>query len=96
VLVPTIAGHSEPRFIEVKPEPRTKLRRTNDWLFIKIQRERRGGGKVPFTEEQLAAHGRRTDGRGISEEDDPERAYERTPPARFGLPTKSAYRPSAW
>ena len=33
---------------------RAKLRRTNDRLFIEIPRER-GGSRVPFTEEQLAA-----------------------------------------
>lgn len=53
-LAREIAARSEPRFIEIKPEPRTKLRRTNNWLFIEIPRER-GGGEVPFTEEQLAA-----------------------------------------
>jgi hypothetical protein len=49
-----IAARIKPLFIEIKPEPRTKLRRTNDWLFIEIRREH-GGGKVPYTEEQLAA-----------------------------------------
>jgi hypothetical protein len=49
-----IAARSEARFIDIKPEPRTKLRRTNNWLFIEIPRER-GGGKVHYTEEQLTA-----------------------------------------
>ena len=53
-LARQIAARSEPRFIEIKPEPRTRLRRTNDWLFIEIPRER-GGGKVHYTEEQLTA-----------------------------------------
>jgi hypothetical protein len=53
-LAREIAARTKPRFIEIKPEPRSKLRRTNDWLFIEIRRER-GGGKVHFTEEQLAA-----------------------------------------
>jgi hypothetical protein len=53
-LAREIAARSEPRFIEIKPEPRTKLRRTNDWLFIEIARER-GGNKVHYTEEQLTA-----------------------------------------
>jgi hypothetical protein len=53
-LAREIAARSEPRFIEIKPEPRTRLRRTNDWLFVEIPRER-GGGRVPFTEEQLTA-----------------------------------------
>jgi hypothetical protein len=44
-LAHEIATRTKPRFIEIKPELRTKLRRTNDWLFIEI---RRGGGKVPF------------------------------------------------
>lgn len=53
-LAREMAVRSEPRFVEIKPEPRTKLRRTNNWLFVEIPRER-GGSKVPFTEEQLAA-----------------------------------------
>jgi hypothetical protein len=53
-LAREIAARSKPRFIEIEPERRTKLRRTNDWLFIDIERER-GGGRVPFTEEQLEA-----------------------------------------
>ena len=52
-LAREIAARTEPRFIETKAEPRTKLRRTNDWLFIEIQRER-GGGKAPFTEAKLS------------------------------------------
>ena len=53
-LAREIAARSEPSFIEIKPEPRTRLRRTNDWLFVEIPREC-GGGRVPFTEEQLTA-----------------------------------------
>jgi hypothetical protein len=53
-LAREIAARSEPRFIEIKPEPRTRLRRTNDWLFVEIPREC-GGGRRPFTEEQLTA-----------------------------------------
>ena len=53
-LAREIAARTEPRFIEIEPEQRTKLRRTNDWLFIEIPPER-GGGRVPFTEEQLTA-----------------------------------------
>jgi hypothetical protein len=53
-LAREVAARTEPRFVEIEPERRTKLRRTNDWLFIEIQRER-GGGRVPFTEEQLTA-----------------------------------------
>jgi len=53
-LAREIAARTKPRFIEIEPERRTKLRRTNDWLFIDIERER-GGGRVPFTEEQLEA-----------------------------------------
>ena len=54
-LAREIAARTEPRFIEIKPERRSsKLRRTNDWTFIEIPRER-GGGRVPFTEEQLEA-----------------------------------------
>jgi hypothetical protein len=53
-LAREIAAGTEPRFIEIKPERRTKLRRTNNWLFIEIPRER-GGGRVPFTEEELTA-----------------------------------------
>jgi hypothetical protein len=39
------AARTKPRFIEIKSERRTKLRRTNDWLFIEIPRERGGGTK---------------------------------------------------
>jgi hypothetical protein len=53
-LAREIAARTEPRFIEIEPEPRTGLRRTNNRDFIDILRER-GGGRVPFTEEQLAA-----------------------------------------
>ena len=53
-LAREIAARTEPRFIEIKPERRTKLRRTNNWLFIEIPRER-GGRRVPFTEEELTA-----------------------------------------
>jgi hypothetical protein len=42
-LAREIAARTKPRFIEIKPEPRTKLRRTNDWLFITIPRERGAG-----------------------------------------------------
>ena len=53
-LAREIAARTEPRFIEIKPEPRTRLRRTNNRDFIEIPRER-GGGRVPFTEEELRA-----------------------------------------
>jgi hypothetical protein len=53
-LAREIAARTEPRFIEIKPERRSKLRRTNNLVFIEIPRER-GGGRVPFTEEQLTA-----------------------------------------
>ena len=53
-LAREIAARTEPRFIEIEPERRTTLRRTNNWLFIDTPRER-GGGRVPFTEEQLEA-----------------------------------------
>jgi hypothetical protein len=52
-------------FIEIKPGPRTKLRRTNDWLFIEI-----GGGRVPLTEEQLTAW--QVDGGAIAPQANPE------------------------
>ena len=50
-LARAIAARTEPRFIE--PEPRRKLRRTNNLDLIEIPRER--GGRVHFTEEQLDA-----------------------------------------
>ena len=49
-LAREIAARTEPRFIEIKPEPRRKLRAT----FIEIPRQR-GGGRVPFTEAELTA-----------------------------------------
>jgi hypothetical protein len=53
-LAREIAARTEPRFIDIKQERRSKLRRTNNRDSIDIPRER-GGGRVPFTEEQLAA-----------------------------------------
>jgi hypothetical protein len=57
-LAREIAVRSEPGFIDIKldikPEPSTKLRRTNSLAFIEIPRER-GGGRASFTEEQLTA-----------------------------------------
>ena len=49
-LAREIAARTEPRFIEIKPEPRRKVRAT----FIEIPRQR-GGGRVPFTEAELTA-----------------------------------------
>ena len=49
-LAREIAARTEPRFIEIKPEPRRKLRPT----FIEIPLQR-GGGRVPFTEAELTA-----------------------------------------
>jgi hypothetical protein len=46
------AARTESRFIEIKPEPRRGVRMSA--TFIEIPRKR-GGGRVPFTEEQLAA-----------------------------------------
>ena len=51
-LAREIAVRTEPRFIEIKPEPRRRVRMSA--TFIEIPRQR-GGGRVPFTEEQLAA-----------------------------------------
>ena len=47
-LAREIAARTEPRFIEIKPEPRRKA------TFIEIPRQR-GGGRVPFTEAELTA-----------------------------------------
>ena len=47
-LAREIAARTEPRFIEIKPEPRRKVRAT----FIEIPPQR-GGGRVPFTEAEL-------------------------------------------
>jgi hypothetical protein len=52
-LARAIAARTEPRFIEIKPEPRRRARRLSA-TFIEIPGER-GGGRVPFTEEQLTA-----------------------------------------
>ena len=43
-----IAACTEPRFIEIKPEPRRKVRAS----FIEIPHQR-GDGRVPFTEAEL-------------------------------------------
>ena len=48
-LAREIAARTEPRFIEIKPEPRRIRKR-----FAEIPRER-GGGRVPFTEAELTA-----------------------------------------
>jgi hypothetical protein len=50
-LARAIAARSQPRFIEIKPEPRRKASLSK--RFIEIPRERRSG--VPFTEEELTA-----------------------------------------
>jgi hypothetical protein len=47
-LAREIAARTEPRFIDIKQERRSKLRRTNNRDSIDIPRER-GGGRVPFT-----------------------------------------------
>jgi hypothetical protein len=47
-LVREIAARTEPRFIEIKPEPRRKA------TLIETPRQR-GGGRVPFTEAELTA-----------------------------------------
>ena len=46
-----IAAGTEPRFIEIKPEPRRKSVRGG---FIEMARQRRGG-RLPFTEAELSA-----------------------------------------
>jgi hypothetical protein len=51
-LARAIAARTEPRFIEIHPEWLSKARLSA--TFIEIPRER-GGGRVPFTEEQLTA-----------------------------------------
>lgn len=53
-LAREMAARTEPRFIEIEPERRSKLRRTNSRTFIEIPRER-GGARVPFTEAELTA-----------------------------------------
>ena len=45
-LAREIAARTEPRFIEIKPEPRRKVRA----IFIEVPRKR-AGRKVPFSEE---------------------------------------------
>jgi hypothetical protein len=51
-LAREIAARTEPRFIEIKPEPRRRVRMKA--TFIEIPRQR-GGGRVPFTEAELTA-----------------------------------------
>jgi hypothetical protein len=53
-LAREIAARTKPRFIEIKPERRTREYKAT--RFIEIPRERRGG--VPFTEEDLTRGGR--------------------------------------
>jgi hypothetical protein len=53
-LAREIAGRTTPRFIDTKPEPRGKRPVTSASRFIEIRRQR-GGGGVPFTDEQLTA-----------------------------------------
>ena len=48
-LAREIAARTEPRFIEIKPEPR-RIRRG----FVETS-PARGGGRVPFTEAELSA-----------------------------------------
>ena len=49
-LAREIAARSQPRFIEIEPERRTTLRRTNDWLFV--------GGSARARRRQSALHRR--------------------------------------
>jgi hypothetical protein len=51
-LAREIATRTEPRFIEIKPEPRRRMRRKATLIEIPGQR---GGGRVPFTEAALTA-----------------------------------------
>jgi hypothetical protein len=53
-LARAIAARTEPRFIEIQPERRSKVTASKEARFIEIPRHR-GGGKVPFTEAELAA-----------------------------------------
>ena len=48
-LAREIAARTEPRFIEIKPEPRRKSA-----TITEVPRQR-GGGRVPFTEAELTA-----------------------------------------
>jgi hypothetical protein len=48
-LAREIAARTEPRFLQIKPEPRRNRKR-----FAEIPRER-GGGRVAFTEAELTA-----------------------------------------
>jgi hypothetical protein len=48
-LAREIAARTKPRFIEIKPERRTRAHKAT--RFIEIPRERRSG--VPLTEEEL-------------------------------------------
>ena len=50
-LAREIAARTEPRFLEIKPEPRRKSMRGG---LIEVPRQR-GGGRVPFTEAELTA-----------------------------------------
>ena len=50
-LAREIAARTEPRFIEIKPEPRRKSVRRG---FIEAPRQR-GGCRVPFTETKVTA-----------------------------------------
>ena len=52
-LAREIAARSKPRFIEIKPEPRSKVSRPSSRRFMGIPRERRSG--VRFTEEEWTA-----------------------------------------
>jgi hypothetical protein len=52
-LARAIAARSKPRFIEIKPEPRSKVSRSSSGRLVEIPRERRKG--MPFTEEELTA-----------------------------------------
>lgn len=47
-----IAARTEPRFIEIKTEPRRKARLSATFIEIPSQR---GGSRVPFTEAELTA-----------------------------------------
>ena len=58
-LAREIATRTEPRFIEIKPEPRRRARLKA--TFIEIPRQR-GGGRVPFHRSRAHRNAWRADG----------------------------------
>jgi hypothetical protein len=89
-LAREIAGRSKPRFIEIKPELRSKVSRPSSRRFVEIARERRSGDRGGADR-----HPWRAERKGISSSRDPEASKEMTT-RRKPAQTKKPQRSETW